>query len=341
MTAPTPTTGLTPTVTPGSPLGPPPPQSPAPASPRSGGGASQRLGDRVFSGLSTSAGVLILVVLAGVALFLVTESLPALTASADELPGDGGFVSYLLPLLFGTVLAAVLALLLATPLSIGIALFISHYAPRRVARTLGYLTDLLAAIPSVIYGLWGAIVLAPYVVPSYQWLERTLGFLPFFSAPVSGTGRTILTAGVVLSVMILPIMAAINREVFLQTPALHEEAALALGATRWEMIRMTVIPYGKSGVIGGAMLGLGRALGETIAVLLVLSASGGISFNLIGQANPPTIPSNIAAQFPEATGLSVNLLIATGLVLFVLTFAINFAARAVVARRAEFDGAAG
>ena len=338
MTAPTPTTGVTPTVTPASPGGAPPPAQPAaPSRPR----AAARLGDRIFSGLSTSAGVLILITLAGVATFLVTESLPVLTASADEIPGDGGFLSYLAPLLFGTVLAAVLALVLATPLAIGIALFISHYAPRRLSRLLGYLTDLLAAIPSVIYGLWGALVLAPYAVPSYQWLERTLGFLPFFSGPVTATGRTILTAGIVLSVMILPIMAAINREVFLQTPALHEEAALALGATRWEMIRMTVIPYGKSGVIGGAMLGLGRALGETIAVLLVLSASGGISFNLIGQANPPTIPSNIAAQFPEATGLDIPLLIATGLVLFTLTFVVNFAARAVVARRAEFDGAAG
>ena len=172
MTAPTPTTGRTPTVTPGSPLGPTMPKAPVKDAPRTGT-ASQRLGDRVFSGLSTSAGVLILVTLAGVALFLVTESLPALTAGAEELPGDGGFVDYLLPLLFGTVLAAVLALLFATPLSIGIALFISHYAPRRLARTLGYVTDLLAAIPSVIYGLWGAIVLAPYVVPSYQWLERT------------------------------------------------------------------------------------------------------------------------------------------------------------------------
>jgi len=329
VTAPTPTTGRTPEV--------PPPGEPA--RPRSR--PAQRLGDRVFSGLSTASGVAILVVLAGVALFLVTESLPVLTADGADLPGGEGFFSYLAPLLFGTVLAAVLALLFAAPLSIGIALFISHYAPRRVARTLGYLTDLLAAIPSVIYGLWGALVLAPYVVPSYRWLDENLGFLPFFAEPVSASGRTILTAGVVLAVMILPIMAAINREVFLQTPALHEEAALALGATRWEMIKMSVIPYGKSGVIGGAMLGLGRALGETIAVLLVLSASGGISFNLIGQANPPTIPSNIAAQFPEATGLTVNTLVATGLVLFLLTFAVNFAARAVIARRAEFDGASG
>ena len=334
MTSLTPTTGRVPELTPDGPASAPPPSPERPPA------APRRLGDRVFSGLSTGAGVLILITLAGVALFLVVESIPVLSADAAELH-EGGFVDYLLPLLFGTVFAAVLALLFATPLSIGIALFISHFAHRRVARTLGYLTDLLAAIPSVIYGLWGATVLAPYVVPTYGWLEANLGFLPFFAGPVSASGRTILTAGVVLAVMILPIMAAINREVFLQTPSLHEEAALALGATRWEMIRMTVIPYGRSGVVGGAMLGLGRALGETIAVLLVLSASGGISVNLIGQANPPTIPSNIAAQFPEATGLDVNLLIATGLVLFVLTFVINFAARAVIARRAEFDGASG
>ncbi len=329
MTAPTPTTGRTPEV-------PPPGQPARPASK-----PPRRLGDRLFAGVSTGAGIVILVTLAGVALFLVTQSLPVFTADPEALPGGEGFLPYLAPLLFGTILAAVIALVIALPLSIGIALFISHYAPRRIARTLGYLTDLLAAIPSVIYGLWGALVLAPYVIPSYQWLEANLGFIPLFAGPASSSGRTILTAGIVLSVMILPIMAAINREVFLQTPTLHEEAALALGATRWEMIRMSVIPYGKSGVIGGAMLGLGRALGETIAVLLVLSASGGISFNLISQANPPTIPSNIAAQFPEATGLTVNTLIATGLVLFVLTFAVNFAARAVIARRAEFDGASG
>ena len=329
MTAPTPTTGLTPEV--------PPPGRPA--APRAK--PPRRLGDRIFAGLSTGAGIVILVVLAGVALFLIRESLPALTADGEDLPGGEGFLRYLAPLVFGTLLVAVIALLIALPLSIGIALFISHYAPRRVSRALGYLTDLLAAIPSVIYGLWGVSVLAPYIVPTYQWLEDNLGFIPLFAGPTSSTGKTVLTAGIVLSVMILPIMAAINREVFLQTPTLHEEAALALGATRWEMIKMSVIPYGKSGVVSGAMLGLGRALGETIAVLLVLSASGGITFNLIGRGNPPTIPSNIAAQFPDASGITVNTLIATGLVLFVITFAVNFAARAVLARRAEFDGAAG
>jgi phosphate transport system permease protein len=302
---------------------------------------SGRPGDRVFSGLSTGSGVLILVILAGVATFLVTESLPALTASPGEIPGVEGFWSYLPPLVFGTVLAAVLALSIATPLSIGIALFISHYAPARLARPIGYVVDLLAAVPSLIYGLWGITVLAPYAVPSYQWLERNLGFLPFFAGPTSLRGATMLTAGMVLAVMILPIMTAINREVFLQTPKLHEEAALALGATRWEMIRMSVLPYGRSGMISGAMLGLGRALGETIAVLLVLSATGGITLNLIGSGNPPTIAANIAAQFPEASGLRVNLLIATGLVLFVITFVVNLGARAVIARRKDFDAAGG
>lgn len=328
MSTPTPTTGLTPHVTP-------------PAAGGRGQSAPTRLGDRVFAGLSTGAGVLILVVLAAVAVFLVAEAVPALTADPRELPGGTGLVEYVAPLLFGTVLAAALALLMATPLSIGIALFISHYANRRLARSLGYVIDLLAAIPSIIYGAWGYLVLAPYLVPTYGWLADHAGFLPFFAGPASSTGRTIFTAGVVLAVMILPIMSAINREVFLQTPTLHEEASLALGATRWEMIRMSVLPYGRSGMVSGAMLGLGRALGETIAVLLVLSSSGGFSLNLISQSNPATIPANIAGQFPEATGLGVNLLVLTGLVLFVLTFAVNFAARAVLARRAEFDGAAG
>jgi len=295
----------------------------------------------VFSGVATGAGILILIVLAAVALFLITQSIPALTADPRELPGGAGLVDYVAPLLFGTVLAAVIALLIATPLSIGIALFISHYANRRLARSLGYVIDLLAAIPSIIYGAWGYLVLAPYLVPTYRWLGEHASFLPVFAGPASSTGRTILTAGIVLAVMILPIMSAINREVFLQTPKLHEEASLALGATRWEMIRMAVLPYGRSGMVSGAMLGLGRALGETIAVLLVLSSSGGFSLNLISQSNPSTIPANIAGQFPEATGVNVNLLVLTGLVLFVLTFAVNFAARAVLARRADFDGAAG
>ena len=301
-----------------------------------------RRGDRVFSALSTGSGVLILVLLAAVALFLLSEGLPGVLADNSEIPGDQNFFSYVWPIVLGTLWAAALALLMAFPLSIAIALYISHYAPRRLARTLGYVVDLLAAIPSIVYGLWGALVLALYVVPQYRWLDENLGFIPLFNGPVSVTGRTILTGAIVLAVMILPIMTAINREVFLQTPTLHEEAAMALGATRWEMIRMSVLPYGKSGIVSGAMLGLGRALGETIAILTVVSASPGtFGIDLISSDNPSTIAANIASRFPETTGLELNVLIASGLVLFVITFLVNYAARAVLARRADFDGAAG
>lgn len=296
--------------------------------------------DRTFKGLATSAGVFILVTLAFVAIFLTAESIPALTADPASLPGGNGFLAYVGPLLFGTIWAAVLAMLVAIPLSLGIALFISHYAPRRMAQTLGYVIDLLAAIPSVVYGLWGIAVFAPALVGFYQWLAANLGFLPFFAGPASITGRTILTASLVLAVMVLPIMTAINREIFLQTPRLHEEAALALGATRWEMIRMTVFPYARSGIISGSMLGLGRALGETMAVAMVLSTTGGlVTLNLISNDNPSTIAANIALKFPESSGVAINALVATGLVLFVFTFAVNFIARAIIARRAEFSGA--
>ncbi|MEP6666394.1 MAG: phosphate ABC transporter permease subunit PstC [Nocardioidaceae bacterium] len=299
----------------------------------------RRPGDRVFRGLTVIAGAIILVTLAGVAIFLTYEGVPAFTASRSEIPGGDGIVAYIWPLVFGTLLSAALALLIATPLSIGVALFISHYAPRRLAGPLGYLVDLLAAVPSVVYGLWGIFYLAPRMKPLYGWLEAHLGFVPLFAGPTSVTGRTILTVGVVLAVMILPIITALCREVFLQTPRLHEEAALALGATRWEMIRMAVFPYARSGMVSAAMLGLGRALGETMAVAMVLSASGVVSFNLITNTNPSTIAANIALKFPEASGIEVNVLIATGLVLFVITFGVNFLARAIVGRRKEFSGA--
>ena len=302
--------------------------------------AKQRPGDRVFSGSAVFAGSMILVTLAAVAIFLIVQSLPALVASNEDasiLPEN--FWTYVGPLVFGTVWAAALALLIAVPISIGIALFISHYAPRRLASVLGYIVDLLAAVPSVVFGLWGIGVLAPAVQPVYAWLVDNLGWFPLFSGPVSGTGRTILTAGIVLAVMVLPIMTAICREVFLQTPVLHEEAALALGATRWEMIRTAVLPFGRSGIISAAVLGLGRALGETMAVAMVLSATGAVTFQLLTSVNPSTIAANIALSFPEAFGMNVNVLIATGLILFVVTFAVNAFARWIVSRRKEFSGA--
>jgi phosphate transport system permease protein len=266
-----------------------------------------------------------------VAIFLTLEGLPGITAGPDALGGADNFVVYVWPLVFGTLLAAFLALLIATPLSIGMALVISHYSPRRLSSLLGYVIDLLAAVPSVVYGLWGIGFLGVFVKDFYVWLADNLGFIPFFAGPAT-TGRTILTAALVLALMVIPIVTAICREIFTQTPSLHQEAALALGATRWEMIRLTVFPFARSGMVSAVMLGLGRALGETMAVAMVLSASGVVTFNLISPTNPSTIAANIALKFPEASGLAVNALIASGLVLFVITFVVNFAARAVVAR---------
>jgi phosphate transport system permease protein len=296
-------------------------------------------GDRIFAGSATAAGVLILIVLAGVAAFLLIEAAPAFVAPAADVPGGNGLVAYIWPLVFGTLLAAFIALLIATPLAVSVALFITHFAPRRIAQPLGYLIDLLAAVPSIVYGLWGVAVLAPASVGLMTWLQDNLGFIPLFAGPVSTTGRTMLVVGVTLAVMILPIITAVSREVFLQTPTLHEEAALALGATRWEMIKMAVLPFGRSGIISGAMLGLGRALGETMAVAIILSVSGAVTFNLISSGNPSTIAANIALSFPESTGLAVNTLIASGLVLFVITLAVNSLARFIINRRREFSGA--
>ena len=308
----------------------------APASPK----APQRLADVIFSGAARTAGIIILAALAAVAVFLIAQSIPALVADPAELKGaPTSFWAYVAPLAFGTVWAAFLALVMALPLSLGIALFISHYAPRRVAQGLGYIIDLLAALPSVVFGLWGIKVLAPAVSPLYNWLVDNLGWFPLFAPPVSGTGRTILTVAIVLAVMIIPIITALCREVFLQTPVLHEEAALALGATRWEMIQMAVLPFGRPGIISAAMLGLGRALGETMVVAMVLSPALVINFVLTSSQNPSTIAGNIALNFPEAHGVGVNALIATGLILFAITLAINSVARYIVNRRKAFSGA--
>jgi phosphate transport system permease protein len=303
----------------------------------------QRLGDRIFSGISLGAGIVILVALALVAAFLIGQSLPGFAVSNKQTLAStlaqNGIWAYTVPLVFGTIWAAALALVMAFPVAVGIALFISHYAHRALAQVLGYIVDLLAAIPSVVFGLWGIFVLAPAILPLYGWLSANLGWIPLFTGPVSATGRTILTAAIVLATMIIPIMTALCREIFLQTPRLHEEAALALGATRWEMIRIAVFPFGRSGMVSAAMLGLGRALGETMAVALVLSPASVITFALLTSENPSTIAANIALSFADSSGLSVNQLIATGLVLFVITLIVNSVARFIVNRRKAFSGA--
>jgi phosphate transport system permease protein len=305
--------------------------------PRGAGPAGSPRQDAAFSGLALGASLLILVVLAGVALFLCLQAWPVVGAPAEDFYGGKGFLSYIWPLVAGTLIAAAIALVIATPIGVGVALYISHYAPRRLAKPVGYVIDLLAAIPSIIFGAWGASVLAPRIVPLYDWLGTYLGFIPIFAGPASATGKTILTASVVLGIMILPIITSMSREIFQQTPVLQQEAALGLGATRWEMVRMTVFPFARAGIISSVMLGLGRALGETMAVTLVLSG-GPFNLSLIQSGNQ-TVASEIALNFPEAYGFRMNELIAAGLVLFLITLVVNMLARFVVSRYKEFSGA--
>ena len=298
----------------------------------------RRVGDTVFLGLSTTAAVSIMIILAGVAIFLIIRGLPAITANWTE--GDlagyqngtwTSFWEYVGPLLFGSIWAALIAMVIGTPVAIGIALFISHYAPRRIAGALGYIVDLLAAVPSIVFGLWGIIVMRPLLLPVSQFLNEYLGWIPLFQGPVSTTGSTMFTGGVVLAVMILPIVTSITREIFLQTPRLHEEAALALGATRWEMIRLAVFPYARSGMVSATLLGLGRALGETMAIALIISPSLIYSVLLLTDGyNSQTIAANIALNFPIATDLQRSALIGTGLMLFVVSLAVNMLARYII-----------
>jgi phosphate transport system permease protein len=303
-----------------------------------------RPADRIFLGLSTGSAALIMVILAAVALFLIIQAAPAIAqnwASSPDLSkgpteGHDNFWSYVLPLMWGTLWSSAIALVIGAPIAIGIALFISHYAPRRLAGALGYLVDLLAAVPSIIFGLWGIFVIRPFLKPLELWLNEHVNWFPLFGGPATGTGSTIFAGSVVLAVMILPIITSISREIFLQTPLLHEEAALALGATKWEMIRYAVFPYARSGVISAILLGLGRALGETMAIALIVSPSLIFSLKLFTDSqNPQTIAANLALNFPESDQLQRQALIGTGLMLFVISLAVNFLARAVITRSGQ------
>ncbi len=304
--------------------------------------SKRRPGDAAFFGLSMASAISIMAILAGVAIFLIVQGLPAITANWATQPDLNGipnpahtpwssFWEYVAPLLWGSLWSALIALVLGAPVAIGIALFISHYAPRRLASSLGYLIDLLAAVPSIVFGLWGIIVIRPFLLPLSHFLNEYFGWIPLFSGQVSSTGSTMLAGGVVLAVMILPIITAITREVFLQTPRLNEEAALALGATRWEMIRLAVLPYARSGMVSATLLGLGRALGETMAIALIISPSILFSVNLLTEGyNSQTIAANIALNFPIATEIGRSALVGTGLMLFVVSLAVNILARYIV-----------
>ncbi|WP_371480109.1 phosphate ABC transporter permease subunit PstC [Kitasatospora sp. NBC_00315] len=307
---------------------------------------SSQLGDTIFFNAARGSGILLLAIMAAIAGFLTYRSVLALSKNQGNFlttfewtPDAPKPVFGIAVLTFGTIVSAVIAMAIAVPVAIGIALFISHYAPRRIAQPFAYLVDLLAAVPSIVYGLWGALFLVPHLDGLTSWMDQYLGWTYIFDQSRAGTTpRTLFTVGILLAIMILPIITAVSREVFRQVPRMHEEAALALGATRWEMIRTSVLPFGRPGIISASMLGLGRALGETIAVAVVLSSNSVLSLHLLDPGGG-TFAQNIALKFNEAGAFGRDALMASGLVLFVITLLVNGAARIIVARRKEYSGA--
>lgn len=305
-----------------------------------------RPGDLIFAGASRGSGILLLVVMAAIAVFLTIRSVHAISVDGGNFLTTQGYDIEDTPMVFGmaalvvgTVVSAVVAMVLAVPVSIGVALFISHLAPRRMAQALGYVVDLLAAVPSIVYGLWGALFLVPHMLGVNAWLNQYFGWTFVFKQDMPGDQpRSLFTVGVLLAIMILPIITAVTREIFLQVPRAHEEAALALGATRWEVIRTAVLPFARSGIVSASMLGLGRALGETMAVATVLSPSLVLGWHITDPGGS-TIAQNIATQFGDALGDGRDALIASGLVLFVITLLVNGGARLIIARRKEYSGA--
>ncbi|AVP67279.1 phosphate ABC transporter permease subunit PstC [Rhodococcus hoagii] len=304
-----------------------------------------RPGDRIFGSLASGSAVFITLLVAAVGIFLIWRAVPALqrnevnflTSRVWDTDNINAMAFGVLDLLLVTVMVSVFALVLAMPVALGIAIFLTEYAPKKLSRPLAYVIDLLAAVPSIVYGLWGLLVFAPAIAPLAVWLNEHLGWIPIFadgSGSIRG-GGTIFTAGIVLAVMILPVITAVTREVFAQTPKAHVEAALALGATRWEVVRTTVIPFGKSGYISGSMLGLGRALGETMALYMILrTTSQAFSGSLFDSGS--TIASKIALGYAEFNNnIQAGAYIAAGLVLFVLTFVVNAAARAAIAGKRD------
>ncbi|MGO9656221.1 phosphate ABC transporter permease subunit PstC [Mycobacterium sp.] len=305
-------------------------------------GDKARRGDRLFESVAALAGSTIMLAIALIAIFLLVHAIPSLRANHANFFTSAQFdTTHSNNLAFGirdlfmvTVLSSLCALALAVPVSIGIAVFLTQYAPARLSRPFGALVDLLAAVPSIVFGLWGIFVLAPQLEPMETFLNRDLGWLFLFkggNVSLAGGGN-IFTAGVVLAVMILPIITSVSREVFRQTPNTHIEAAQALGATKWEVVRMTVLPFGRSGAVAASMLGLGRALGETVAVLIILRASAHAgNWSLFDGGY--TFASKIASAANEFSDpLPTGAYISAGFVLFVLTFIVNAIARAIVGR---------
>jgi phosphate transport system permease protein len=295
--------------------------------------------DRTFRGITTAAAATSLVVMGLIAVFLCIEAWPAIsTAGTDfvtrfEWDPDGFPAVYgVASALWGTVVIALIALVLAVPVSIGTALFINEYAPRRLRTPMITMVDLLAAIPSIIFGLWGREYLNTPLANISRWLADYLGFIPIFRTEALFFGNSYLVCGVVLALMIIPIITSVSRSVMNETPRGYCEAALALGGTRAGMIRTVILPFSKSGLVGASMLGLGRAMGETIAVALILSIDQRLYTNVV-QPGGSAIAGLIAVKFGEASTNGRSALIGAGLVLFVVTLLVNVAARRIVAGR--------
>ena len=295
------------------------------------------IGDRLYQAAITFFALCIPVLLVLVAIEIVSAAWPALRefgfgflGESDWDPVNGRYGAA--PALYGTLVTSAMALLLATPLALGVAIFLAEFASPRIRQPIAFLVDLLAAIPSVVYGLWGITVLVPFLRQHVMpFISDTLGLgaLSLFSGPAYG--NSMFAAGIILAIMVLPYISAVSREILLAVPRSQREAALALGATRWEMIWGAVLPYAKSGIIGGIILGLGRALGETMAVTMVIGNAPEISASLFAPGY--TMASQIANQFNEAgAGMETSALMALGFVLFSVTLIVNAVARWLVWR---------
>jgi len=302
--------------------------------------------DVAFRGIARAGGIIVLTIMSLVGLFLGFRAWQALSVSGLAFlteqawePDSGRFG--IAAVLVGTILIALVAVAIAVPLAIGTALYITEYAPRKAKQFLIGLVDLMAAIPSVVYGLWGFFFLQGNITPVSRWISLTFGWIPIFAVdgadpddPLSSvtvyTSSTFI-AGIVVAFMITPIITSIMREVFAQAPLGEREGALALGSTRWGMIRSVVLPFGRGGMIGGTMLGLGRALGETIAVYMIISPVFVIQPHIL-QNGANSVSSLIALRYGEATEFGTSALMAAGLTLFLMTLVVNLGASAVVAR---------
>lgn len=294
--------------------------------------------DRLYRRIAVGTGLLTLVILGLIGLNLLLQSRGALKSQGIRfLISDAWSPQQAQPafgiraVLYWTVIIAFIALAIAIPVSVACALYLTELAPRRLQKPLRSLVDLLAAIPSLIYGMWGLLYLQPHIIPFCTWLAEKFDFIPFLRVSRPSFSSSALIAGIVVSLMVIPICTSVIREVLAQTPQGEKEAALAMGATRWEMIRNVVLPFGRGGIIGGSMLGLGRALGETIAVALIISPIFVIRPSVV-ETGANSVASLIALRFGEADALQRSGLVAAGLALFGLTLVVNTIAAFVVAR---------